>query len=181
MPIADIVIAVAVAISVIVGFARGFVKEAMSVASLLIAIWAAFNFGSHAATLSENFLSSSGMQIWFGRILVFVVVLSLGGLLGWGIAKLVRLSVLSGMDRTLGTVFGFARGVVLVAVFIIGGQYASFDQDNWWRDSRFIPQIAVVSDWLRVMAPKGMEMLQPGAVPDDFAAARGVMPLLPNS
>ncbi|MEX2259426.1 MAG: CvpA family protein, partial [Woeseia sp.] len=150
-------------------------------ASLLIAIWAAFNFGSHAATLSENFLSSSGMQIWFGRILVFVVVLSLGGLLGWGIAKLVRLSVLSGMDRTLGTVFGFARGVVLVAVFIIGGQYASFDQDNWWRDSRFIPQIAVVSDWLRVMAPKGMEMLQPGAVPDDFAAARGVMPLLPNS
>ncbi|MEX0707421.1 MAG: CvpA family protein [Woeseia sp.] len=181
MPIADIVIAVAVAISVIVGFARGFVKEAMSIASLLIAIWAAFNFGSHAATLSENFLSSSGMQIWFGRILVFVVVLSLGGLLGWGIAKLVRLSVLSGMDRTLGTVFGFARGVVLVAVFIIGGQYASFDQDNWWRDSRFIPQIAVVSDWLRVMAPKGMEMLQPGAVPDDFAAARGVMPLLPNS
>ncbi|MDZ7770010.1 MAG: CvpA family protein [Woeseiaceae bacterium] len=133
------------------------------------------------ATLSENFLSSSGMQVWFGRILVFVVVLSLGGLLGWGIAKLVRLSVLSGMDRTLGTVFGFARGVVLVAVFIIGGQYASFDQDNWWRDSRFIPQIAVVSDWLRVMAPKGMEMLQPGAVPDDFAAARGVMPLLPNS
>ncbi len=111
MPIADIVIAVAVAISVIVGFARGFVKEAMSVASLLIAIWAAFNFGSHAAALSESFLSSSGMQIWFGRILVFVVVLSLGGLLGWGIAKLVRLSVLSGMDRVFGTVFGFARGV----------------------------------------------------------------------
>lgn len=181
MPIADIVIAVAVAISVIVGFARGFVKEAMSVASLLIAIWAAFNFGSHAATLSEDFLSSSGMQIWFGRILVFVVVLSIGGLLGWGIAKLVRLSVLSGMDRTLGTFFGFARGVVLVAVFIIGGQYASFDQDNWWRDSRFIPHIAVVSDWLRVMAPKGMEMLQPGAVPDDVAAARGTVPLLPNS
>lgn len=176
MPIADIVIAVAVAISVIVGFARGFVKEAMSVASLLIAIWAAFNFGSHAAALSESFLSSSGLQIWFGRILVFVVVLSLGGLVGWGIAKLVRLSVLSGMDRVFGTVFGFARGVVLVAVFIIGGQYASFDQDNWWRDSRFIPHIGVVADWLRIMAPKGVEMLQPDAVPDDLAARHSAAP-----
>jgi len=181
MPIADIVIAVAVAISVIVGFARGFVKEAMSVASLLIAIWAAFNFGSHAAALSESFLSSSGLQTWFGRILVFIVVLSLGGLVGWGIAKLVRLSVLSGMDRVLGTVFGFARGVVLVAVFIIGGQYASFDQDNWWRDSRFIPHIGVVADWLRVMAPRGMDLLQPDAVPDDVAAVLGKAPLVPGS
>jgi membrane protein required for colicin V production len=169
MPIADIVIAVAVLVSVIVGFARGFVKEAMSVASLLIAIWAAFNFGPHAATLSENWFSSAAMQLWFGRILVFVVILALGGLLGWGIAKLVRLSVLSGTDRALGMAFGLCRGIVLVAVFIIGGQLASFDQDNWWRQSRFIPHISVVADWLRVMAPKGMELLQPPErLPEDM-------------
>ena len=108
MPIADIVIAVAVVISIIVGFARGFVKEAVSIASLLLAIWAAFNIGPHAASISAD-----------------------------------------------------CRGIVLVAVFIIGGQYASFDQDNWWRESRFIPYVSQVSDWLRVMAPKGMEMLQP--------------------
>jgi membrane protein required for colicin V production len=167
MPIADIAIAVAVVISVIVGFARGFVKEAMSVASLLIAVWAAFNFGPHAATLSDNWLSSAALQLWFGRILVFVVVLSLGGLLGWGITKLVRLSVLSGMDRVLGMAFGFCRGIVLIAVFIIGGQYASFDQDNWWKTSRLIPHIGVVADWLKVMAPKGVELLQPGQEPDE--------------
>ncbi|HZW59247.1 MAG TPA: CvpA family protein, partial [Woeseiaceae bacterium] len=158
MPIADIVIAVAVVISVIVGFARGFVKEAMSVASLLVAVWAAFNFGPHAARLGENWLSSTALQLWFGRILVFLVVLSLGGLLGWGITKLVRLSVLSGMDRVLGMAFGLCRGILLSAVFIIGGQYASFDQDNWWRNSRLIPHIAVVADWLRIMAPKGVEL-----------------------
>lgn len=161
MPIADIVIAVAVVVSVVVGFSRGFVKEAVSVASLLIAIWAAFNFGPHTATLAENWLSSEGARLWFGRILVFVVILSLGGLLGWGIAKLVRLSVLSGADRGLGMVFGFCRGIVLVAVFIIGGQYASFDQDNWWRRSRLIPHISVVADWLRIMAPKGVDLLTP--------------------
>lgn len=168
MPVADLIIAVAIAVSVVVGFVRGFVKEAMSIASLLLAIWAAFNLGPHAATLSEDWLASSGMQLWFGRILVFIVVLAVGGLLGWGIGKLVRLSVLSGMDRMLGMAFGFCRGIVLVAVFIIGGQYASFDQDNWWQKSRFIPYIAQVADWLRVMAPKGMEMLQPPEEPRDI-------------
>ena len=168
MPVADIVIAVAVLLSIIVGFARGFVKEAMSIASLLIAIWAAFNIGPHMAQVSEDWFSSEAMQLWFGRVLVFVVVLALGGLLGWGIGKLVRLSVLSGMDRGLGMLFGFCRGIVLVAVAIIAGQYASFDQDDWWRDSRFIPYIAEVSDWLRVMAPKGMELLAPPAEPTEL-------------
>ena len=173
MPVADLVIAAAVLVSIIVGLARGFVKEAVSVASLLLAVWAAFNIGPHAASLSSDWFSSDAMQLWFGRLLIFVVVLAIGGLVGWGIAKLVRLSVLSGMDRLLGMGFGFCRGVVLVAVFVIGGQYASFDQDDWWRESRFIPYASQVADWLRVMAPKGMELLQapelPGKLPVDLS------------
>ncbi len=167
MPVVDIIIAAAILVSMIVGFARGFVKEAMSVASLLLAIWAAFNLGGHAGRLSEDWLASQGAQLWFGRILVFVVVLAVGGLLGWGITKLIRLSVLSGMDRGLGMAFGFARGVVLGGVFVIGGQYASFDQDDWWSQSRAIPHLAQVAEWLKVMAPKGIELLQPPAQPDD--------------
>ncbi|MCB1845011.1 MAG: CvpA family protein [Halioglobus sp.] len=171
MPVTDLVIAAAVLVSIIVGFARGFVKEAVSVASLLLAIWAAFNIGPHAETLSADWFGSDAMQLWFGRLLVFIVVLAIGGLVGWGIAKLVRLSVLSGMDRLLGMGFGFCRGVVLVAVFVIGGQYASFDQDNWWRESRFIPYLSQVADWLRVLAPKGMELLQVPGLPDELPVA----------
>ncbi|MGB5345008.1 MAG: CvpA family protein [Woeseia sp.] len=168
MPVVDIVIAAAVLISIVVGFARGFVKEAMSLAALLVAVWAAFNLGQQAGSLSENWLSSPGMQLWFGRILIFIVVLAVGGLLGWGVGKLVRLSVLSGMDRALGMAFGFVRGVVLGGVFVIGGQYASFDQDRWWGDSRLIPHLAQVADWLRVMAPQGIELLQPPATPPEL-------------
>ena len=82
MPIIDIVIAVAIAISVIVGIVRGFVKEAISVASLLVAIWAALFFGPGIGEISDSWISSPDIQAWFGRILVFAVVLSVGGLLG---------------------------------------------------------------------------------------------------
>ncbi|MDH5456422.1 MAG: CvpA family protein [Gammaproteobacteria bacterium] len=161
MPIIDILIAVAVAISVVVGIFRGFVKEAISMAALLFAIWAALYFGPSVGDVSENWFSSEELQMWFGRVLVFAVVLAIGGLLGWGISKLVRLSVLSGMDRFLGSLFGAVRGILLVAVFIIGGQFAGFDNDEWWLNSRLVPHLEVVAEWIKVMAPQGLELITP--------------------
>ncbi|MDH3350061.1 MAG: CvpA family protein [Gammaproteobacteria bacterium] len=161
MPIIDILIAVAIAISVIIGIFRGFVKEAISMAALLVAIWAALYFGPQVGSISDSWLSAEDLQAWFGRILVFAVILSIGGLLGWGISKLVRLSILSGMDRLAGAVFGAMRGVLLAAVFILGGEFAGFDNDAWWQRSILIPRLEVVAEWIKVMAPQGYEILMP--------------------
>ncbi|MEM7503927.1 MAG: CvpA family protein [Pseudomonadota bacterium] len=161
MPIADIVIAVAIVVSVLIGFLRGFLKEALSLAALFLAVWAALNLGDDVGGLSSSWLSSSELQIWFGRVLVFVVIVTLGGLLSWGAGKLARLSMLSGTDRVLGMLFGFCRGLVLVGVFVLGGQYANADQSEWWNRSAFIPYAEFVADWLREMAPRGMEIMQP--------------------
>jgi membrane protein required for colicin V production len=161
MPIIDILIAVALIISIIMGVVRGFIKEAISITALLTAIWAALYFGPGVGEISESWISSDEMQTWFGRILVFAIILSLGGLIGWGISKLVRLSVLSGIDRFFGAMFGAARGVLLVALFILAGQFAGFDNDNWWRRSNSIPHLEVVSEWIKVMAPQGYEFITP--------------------
>jgi len=159
MQIIDILIAVAVVISVIVGIIRGFVKEAISLAALLVAIWAALYFGPSVGEISDSWISSQELKAWFGRVLVFAVVLSIGGLLGWGISKLVRLSVLSGMDRLAGSAFGAARGILLVALFVLGGEFAGFDNDPWWQKSILIPHLEVVAEWIEVMAPQGYEIL----------------------
>ncbi len=65
MPIADTIIAVAIAISIVVGFARGFIKEAISITSLLVAIWAALHFGHYVGGISDGWLSSEELQVWF--------------------------------------------------------------------------------------------------------------------
>jgi membrane protein required for colicin V production len=168
MPIIDILIAVAVIASVVVGFVRGFVKEAISIAALLFAIWAALYFGPSVGDVSQSWLSSDEMQMWFGRILVFAVILSIGGLLSWGISKLVRLSVLSGMDRLLGCLFGAVRGIILIALFVIGGQFAGFDNDDWWEQSKLLPHVQVVADWIKVMAPQGLEIITPDEAADSL-------------
>ncbi len=161
MPIIDIVIIVAVTISVIVGIVRGFVKEAISIAALLVAIWAALYFGPSVGQVSESWIASKDLQMWFGRILVFAVILSIGGLLGWGISKLVRLSILSGMDRLAGAIFGAGRGILLVALLVLAGEFAGFSNDEWWQRSLLIPYLEEVADWIEVMAPQGYEILVP--------------------
>jgi len=161
MPIIDILIVVAVAISVVIGIFRGFVKEAISITALLFAIWAALYFGPSIGSVSDAWLNSDELQMWFGRALVFIVILAIGGLLGWGISKLVRLSVLSGLDRFMGSLFGALRGVLLVALFVIGGQFAGFDNDGWWQNSRLIPYAEVVAVWIKEMAPQGLELITP--------------------
>jgi len=168
MPIIDIIIAVALAASIIVGFVRGFVKESISIATLVIAIWAALYFGPVVGEVSRSWLNSVELQTWFGRILVFAIILSAGGLLGWGISKLIRLSVLSGLDRFMGSLFGMLRGVLLVALLVIGGQFSNFDNDDWWLQSRLLPHFSVVADWIKVMAPVGYELIVPDEVADEL-------------
>ncbi len=166
MPIIDIIIAIAIIASIVIGYVRGFVKEAISIGALVIAIWAALFFGPIVGEISQSWISSEELQMWFGRILVFAIILSVGGLLGWGISKLIRLSVLSGMDRVLGSAFGAVRGIMLVALAVIAGQFTGLDNDDWWMGSRLIPHVEVVADWIKVMAPKGFELMIPDEVAD---------------
>ena len=166
MPIIDLIIAVAITISIIVGLVRGFIKEAISIAALVIAVWAALYFGPVVGDFSESWLSSEELQTWFGRILVFAIILSIGGLLGWGLSKLIRLSVLSGMDRFLGSLFGAVRGVLLVSLCILGGQFAGFSNDDWWLESGVIPHLDVIAEWIAEMAPQGLDLITPEDVAD---------------
>ena len=97
--------------------------------------------------------------------------------MGWGISKLVRLSILSGTDRVLGMVFGFSRGALLLGVLVIGGQFAGFDNDKWWQKSVLIPYGEFVADWISVMAPKGLDLLQPGELADGLSAQIAAQPV----
>ena len=126
------------------------------------------HLGPYAGGWLGGTIGSTELQMWAGRFLVFVVILALGALIGWGVSKIVHMSGLSNTDRTLGGFFGIVRAVLLLGVFVLGGRYAGFDEDLWWLESRLIPFGEHVADWIQVMAPRGMEILQPEGMPEEF-------------
>ncbi|MDA0679505.1 MAG: CvpA family protein [Proteobacteria bacterium] len=168
MPIVDIIIILATLVSVVIGWFRGLIKEAIAIVSLLVAIWAAMHLGPYAGGWLGGNIDSTELQLWAGRFLIFVVILALGALVGWGISKIVHLSGLSGTDRALGGFFGLVRSILLVGVFVLGGRYAGADANLWWRESKLIPYGEHVADWIIVMAPRGIEMLDPSNMPHEF-------------
>ena len=167
MEIVDLVILVATLASVVVGWFRGLVKEAMSIASLLIAIWAAMRLGPAAGGWLGGTIDSTELQLWAGRFLIFVLVLTAGAVAGWSVSKIVHMAGLSGFDRAFGSFFGFGRALLFMGVFVLTGRYAGFDGELWWLQSAIIPYAEYVADWIIEMAPRGMEMLQ--HMPDDLS------------
>ena len=138
---------------------RGFVKEFFSIATLVIAIWAALHFGPAVGQFSPSWLSSGELQVWLGRVIIFIVVSIVGGLISWGVSKLIHVALLGGIDRLLGAFFGLLRGVTLIALLVIGGEFAGFANDDWWLQSRLLVHFEVVADWIKVMAPVGYEII----------------------
>ncbi len=168
MQIVDIVIIVAALASVVFGWFRGLIREAISIAALLVAIWAAMRLGPTAGGWLGGTIDSTELQLWSGRFLVFIIVLALGAVTGWAISKIVHLSGLSGFDRALGGFFGLLRAALFVGVFVLTGRYTGVDSELWWLNSRIIPYGEYVADWIIVMAPRGVEMLQPENFPEGF-------------
>lgn len=168
MTIVDLLIIVMIFASVVFGAMRGIVRETIAIAALLLAIWAALHLGPYAGAWLGGSFGSSEVELWAGRFLVFIIILVLGGLTGWGISKIVRLAGLTGTDRSLGGLFGLARAFILIGLFVLLGRYAEFDVESWWFESRLIPYAEVVADWIEVMAPKGMEMLRPEELIENF-------------
>ncbi|MBF9060038.1 CvpA family protein [Rhodobacterales bacterium HKCCSP123] len=122
----DGIVAGVIVISAILAYARGFVREALSIGGWILAAIVAFIFAPNALPLIReipylgDFIGEScelGIMASFaGVFAVALVVISLFTPL---FSTAVQRSVIGGLDAGLGFVFGVARGVLLVVVALI--------------------------------------------------------------
>lgn len=138
--------------SALVGVLRGLIREAMSLAIWVLALWCAARFDVPAARLFSDAIADPLWQLWAARLAIFVGVLFAGSIVAWVVSYFVRRSVITGTDRTLGMLFGAARGVVLAGVLVLALELGGFATEPWWRKSKLIPYAAAVGAELRDVA-----------------------------
>ncbi len=141
----DYFIAGVLAVSVLIGLWRGLVAELLSLAIWLGSIWVAWAFGPGVAAYFEHSIHTPELRLVTGYGICVVAVLIVGALVNAIFRRLVAGAGLSGPDRALGMLFGFARGVLLVAlmVFLLGLTAAT--HEPWWRQSLLLPQFQSVA------------------------------------
>ena len=150
--ILDIAIISIVAISGIIGVFRGLVRELMSLIGWIVSAWLAWRYASLLAPYFESVIQSTDVRKAAAFVTIFLVSLVLFALLSYLISKIMNKSALKGMDRTLGMLFGFARGAIIIAVLLLLMQSTQFAKEAWWAGS-------MLKDYFLLLASYGMSIM----------------------
>jgi membrane protein required for colicin V production len=157
MNLLDIIVVTVILLSGLFAFARGFVKEALSVAAWIGAGFAALYGLPYATPLAARFLPKGAVAEAVAGLAVFLVTLIVLSIATSAVARRVKESSLSAIDRTLGLVFGLVRGLVIACLAYIALSWAlppnKAAQPRWIAEAKTLPLLATGAERLRELVP----------------------------
>lgn len=149
--IVDWIIAAIIAFSSLISIKRGFVREALSLITLVVAMIISRLVGPQFAGLLIHLIEVDSVRNVVAYLSLFFATLIVGGFVNSLVVQAVRVSGMAGMDKFLGMAFGFARGALIIAVIVALLARMGVSGDDWWRDSLLIPEFVEFGDWLQMI------------------------------
>lgn len=165
--------------SVVAGLMRGLVKEVISLLTWLAAFIVAVIFSPKLAAM---FTSSPSVQsmvsgastavglntaqpvsmfaIGVSFIALFVGTLIVGSLINSLTSRAVERQGISFANRLLGSVFGLARGFIIVLVIIFLVQLSPIQQQPYWSSSQFVNAFQPAVQWFGNLVQPGFQSLK---------------------
>jgi len=166
-----------VAISALAGFARGFIREVFGIGAWIGAILLAFFFADALRPTTQHWIQDPEIAQAAAYAIIFFPALIVLSILTSAVGNIVRRSMLGGLDRTMGLVFGLARAAVLVsAAYIVWGW---LQPPSTWpepvREARATPYAYALTLWLVHFLPDGY---RPGVASPPLPRATSLTDLL---
>ncbi len=143
----DITIIGIIAFSASVSIIRGFVREALSLVSWVLA----FSIAGHFYTYITQYLTyfeNEMIRIAVAITILFFATLLVCSVVSYVIGQLVQKTGLSGTDRVLGICFGVLRGILVVAALLfLVDTFTSLSKSPYWTESQLIPHFHFIIRW----------------------------------
>jgi membrane protein required for colicin V production len=169
----DWAVVAVMAVSALMGFARGLLRETSSLIAFAAATVAAYFSVKYGMGLLGEFIPSDWPE-WAGPLVVgavaFSIVYIIAALIGGAIAGFVHNTpAIGGLDRIFGLVFGVTRGaaVLVLAVFLMRLTVPQSALPSDITTAMSYPHLEAASHWLEGMVPDAKlrveEALQRGA------------------
>ena len=153
LTVVDYLIALVVIVSVVISLIRGFVREALSLATWICAVWVTYAFSGKLSDALVVYIQNEGLRTGLSIITLFLLTLAVGITISYIINKFISKSGLSGADRLVGLLFGASRGLLIVSVGIIGLTLTSLSQSPSWKTSVLLPYFKPATAWLSKNLP----------------------------
>ena len=147
MNLVDYAIIGVIILSALISIVRGFVKEALSLISWVLAFFIASRFYIYITSYLTYF-DSDVIRIAVAIAILFISTLIVCAIISYIIGQLVQKTGLSGTDRVLGICFGVLRGILVVAlVLFFIDTFTPLSQSQEWKQSQLIPHFHFIIRW----------------------------------
>ena len=171
--IIDIIVIVILMISAFIAFLRGFIRETLTIAGVVGGLAAAYFGGPMLIPFMRGWMgvteNTEKPEMFYDLVplslvadvisygLVFFVVVIVLSILSHVLAESARGVGLGAVDRTLGVLFGLARGAVLIALLYLPFSFAmdAEAKKTWFKDSRSYIYLEKSSAVLLHFLPEG--------------------------
>ena len=151
----DLAVLGVLVVSAFLAFLRGLVREVLGIGAWIGAVMAAIATLPMAREVARKWISEPAWIDPVSFLAVFLVTLIVLSLAARMIGGMVRGSALGGVDRSLGLVFGLARGAAVVIIAYILGQMV-FPIDRWpdaVLNARVLTPTYEAAKWVRDQLP----------------------------
>ncbi|WP_233870898.1 CvpA family protein [Paraburkholderia adhaesiva] len=136
----DYAVMAVIAVSALRGAWRGFIGEVFGLIGWIAAFLVACRYVEHVVPWMPAHWPGGTLTQWgLAFVLIVIGVVFVAGMVNALLGRLVQVSGLSGVDRSLGLMFGLVRGVVLVLILVVLGGLTELPQQEFWRDALLLP------------------------------------------
>lgn len=168
MTLLDGILIVIMLISAVLAMIRGFAREIFSIAAWVIAAVVTFMFWEDLLPYAQRYISKEAVAIGVTIVCIFFVTLFVVTIVTMKLSDFILDSKAGPLDRTLGFIFGAARGLLLVVIGVLFVNFFVPAEKQWSGIAE-----AKTKAWLDELGSELLNML-----PEDPEAA--IMDLKPE-
>ena len=133
----DYIILLIIGISIVVSMMRGAVREVLAIAGWLAAFYVAKTYATQLIPLLPADIPSESLKVLAAFVILFLGVLLISSLLCIALSGILKKIGHNWLNRGIGAVFGFARGLLIVCVLVFLAGLTSFPKDARWTNAMF--------------------------------------------
>lgn len=156
----DLVIIAVIGLSALTGLFRGVVKEVIALGIWILAIWLGYNYSQSLDPWLQSYIQEKSARTVVAFLIILFGTLLAGGIVNTILSFMLKSTGLSGMDKILGMVFGFARGVFIVALILAAVKMTSLPYQQYVQNSKVIAQLNPVVNWISGYLPVFIERVK---------------------
>jgi membrane protein required for colicin V production len=145
-----------VGLSTLFAFLRGVIREVIALVAWVVGFVAALAFSPALGAALPDIAGHPTIRYLIAFALILVGTLIVGALAAWALSRVIRAIGLGFVDRFLGAVFGFARGLVVVLAVAVVAGLTSLPRSAWWQNSAFARPIVAGVEALKPYLPQAL-------------------------